>query len=812
MALSELYTPDTSYLPSSAIYPPSAFTYEWSNPNSGQYYQSFNTTGKGTIDQTFTSMIRRNDVYSMGAYMSFLYNHDGSSATGMNVKVVKNSFGKNNECPTMVSNEQGAGYGAFDLFASGGNTRFYEDCKYSPGVVSYDVNYSQRFGVNVAYNDIVLYPYFNVFYKSGNSYIELTNQNYNQLKSLFETYNEVYVYKIQLNTYVGIQTNDTVNRQSAYLRPFIQFAGNIPKIEEQYLGWQSRYWSKIVGEESGVFLIRVPSNSPIFYSPMWLTSESSYVYTGNMNDNPMMICPYDVNTLCTTFPYRGITSMPMYGIADLAIITNMMDAFGYNWAKTQASAISSKTGTHCTDPNIRCPVIDNEGGLITMDVHEGTDIAYYASDNPDCNYNWDTGAEDYSGIDQIEVREIYIEPEQPTVEPMEDDVELVQPVIATSGGTQMWLMSFLDADEFFTYLWNPDGTIWDDIVKGASLLGNNPMDCVISLRLFPIHNLMSYLTYEHKRIGFGRTFLAANTTQWLTGLHITSTNVIVLDVGTFTFNDIGLKKDFRDYEPYTDYSLYIPFCGIVPLQAIECINTHMSIKMIVDLLTGSCTAVVFTNGVPYKYINGQIGIEVPVTGRDMSSYANTVLGAALGGGAVGGKASSKGVSKAGSTASDMSAMAAGKRAAGVAAMEGGFGGGVNMGLQNIAEANQLSGAAFATGAAGVALGLGFTVAGAAIAGGAAALSNSPAIESVGSNTPATCLSKPMYPYLIVRRSECWIPTNYEKLYGRPLQQGGKISDFAGFSTFGNVKLENITNATSEEKTLISELLTTGVYI
>ena len=67
--------------------------------------------------------------------------------------------------------------------------------------------------------------------------------------------------------------------------------------------------------------------------------------------------------------------------------------------------------------------------------------------------------------------------------------------------------------------------------------------------------------------------------------------------------------------------------------------------------------------------------------------------------------------------------------AGVAAMEGGFGGGVNMGLQNIAEANQLSGAAFATGAAGVALGLGFTVAGAAIAGGAAALSNSPAIES-----------------------------------------------------------------------------------
>ena len=74
------------------------------------------------------------------------------------------------------------------------------------------------------------------------------------------------------------------------------------------------------------------------------------------------------------------------------------------------------------------------------------------------------------------------------------------------------------------------------------------------------------------------------------------------------------------------------------------------------------------------------------------------------------------------------------------------------------------------------------------------------------------LAKPLFPYFIVMRSESWIPDNYAKLHGRPLQQGGKVKDFSGYSTFSNIKMENIGVATSEEKTLISKILASGVYI
>ena len=97
------------------------------------------------------------------------------------------------------------------------------------------------------------------------------------------------------------------------------------------------------------------------------------------------------------------------------------------------------------------------------------------------------------------------------------------------------------------------------------------------------------------------------------------------------------------------------------------------------------------------------------------------------------------------------------------------------------------------------------VAGAAIGGTIAALTNAPAVENAGSNAPAMGLAKPLYPYFIVQRSECWIPENYNKLYGRPLNEGGKVSDFSGFSTFGNLKLEGFSNATPEEKLLINSL-------
>ena len=192
---------------------------------------------------------------------------------------------------------------------------------------------------------------------------------------------------------------------------------------------------------------------------------------------------------------------------------------------------------------------------------------------------------------------------------------------------------------------------------------------------------------------------------------------------------------------------------------------------------------------------------MPLTGRNLSNYANTVMSAALGGSTAGGLIGNKAAKTAQANGYGDSAdnWAHASQA-------------LKSGSVNVADSfanDALMGPALANPAV---MGLAFGVAGAGIGGTISALTNAPAIESKGSNTPATSLSKPFYPYLIVRHSDTWYPENYNKLYGRPLMQGGVVGDFHGFSTFGNIKVDNIEYATSEEKVLISELLTKGVYI
>ena len=271
-------------------------------------------------------------------------------------------------------------------------------------------------------------------------------------------------------------------------------------------------------------------------------------------------------------------------------------------------------------------------------------------------------------------------------------------------------------------------------------------------------------------------------------------------------------NDFRDYEPYSQYSIYIPFVGVVSVSAIECINTTLSIKMIIDLVTGACTAVVFTNGVPYKYLDGMIGIEVPVTGRAMGQYGQQILGAAMGG--IGAGLAMGNKSGATSAAASIGAQGFSENmsAMGHNLSNMAFGGASSYGMSMGASAIGHGAAALASAALPIATAGAFALGGALLGGAMSALVNNPAPQSAGSNVPAMGLAKPLYPYFIVQRSESWIPDNYEKLYGRFLQRGGKIGDFLGFSTFGNVNVDGISGATNNEKVLITKLLTKGVYL
>lgn len=180
------------------------------------------------------------------------------------------------------------------------------------------------------------------------------------------------------------------------------------------------------------------------------------------------------------------------------------------------------------------------------------------------------------------------------------------------------------------FLWNADETKFQEIVKGLALMGENPMNGIIDLRLFPFNVALKNSATQAEPIVIGRTNTGVN------GIKLTENVNSLIDLGECTF--FTKFKNFLDYEPYTTAQIYIPYIGVVPVSTAEFMGHRISVKMIVDYTTGAGTAIVFKDDIPFIYRNGVVGVSIPMTGNDSASYANTVIGNVVGG-AVGGVSS-----------------------------------------------------------------------------------------------------------------------------------------------------------------------------
>lgn len=180
------------------------------------------------------------------------------------------------------------------------------------------------------------------------------------------------------------------------------------------------------------------------------------------------------------------------------------------------------------------------------------------------------------------------------------------------------------------FLWNADETKFQEIVKGLALMGENPMNGIIDLRLFPFNVALKNSATQAEPIVIGRTNTGVN------GIKLTENVNSLIDLGECTF--FTKFKNFLDYEPYTTAQLYIPYIGVVPVSTAEFMGHRISVKMIVDYTTGAGTAIVFKDDIPFIYRNGVVGVSIPMTGNDSASYASTVIGNVIGG-AVGGVSS-----------------------------------------------------------------------------------------------------------------------------------------------------------------------------
>lgn len=322
-----------------------------------------------------------------------------------------------------------------------------------------------------------------------------------------------------------------------------------------------------------------------------------------------------------------------------------------------------------------------------------------------------------------------------------DKINLNKPSLTTTGiFNRTFALTANSIKSLANYLWNTDETIFNEIVKGLSLMGGNPIDGLIDLRLYPFDVSAKADGGNSKSIVVGRTDTKVN------GIEINNYNA-VLDLGNCTFfPNFG---NFLDYEPFTTASLYIPYVGIVPISTADFMGQTISCKMVVDITTGSCTAIVFANDIPIIYKNGNIGVEVPMTGTNSAEYASRIAGGLTSG------------------ATDIALGATSKSVGQVVSGVG------------------------------------------AIADSALSVNNT-MYNTAGSSSPACGLWQPQNCYFIIQRPVPIVPENYGHTVGYACNYQAKIGDCSGYTQTYNVDVSSI-NAPESEKNAIAGILNNGFY-
>ena len=167
-----------------------------------------------------------------------------------------------------------------------------------------------------------------------------------------------------------------------------------------------------------------------------------------------------------------------------------------------------------------------------------------------------------------------------------------------------------------------DGT-YEAIINGLKLFGANPMNALIDLRLYPFDvKSLPTVSSNQQDIILGR-----HNTQ-VEGYLMTTNSTAILDLGAIYIKE--KHHSFLDYEPYTKINLYIPYIGSIEILPSIYMNRTLSVKLIVDFITGAATAVVYCNGIPMVYQNGIMGISVAMTGDNAAEYANGIIGNIVG--------------------------------------------------------------------------------------------------------------------------------------------------------------------------------------
>lgn len=306
----------------------------------------------------------------------------------------------------------------------------------------------------------------------------------------------------------------------------------------------------------------------------------------------------------------------------------------------------------------------------------------------------------------------------------------------------------------------------EDLQFVNQLFKGDPMQALVGVNLSPL----ALTAVGHPNIHF----LGQDT-------GIASDGVITdqyqeIDCGSIEIKN-WMKNSYLDFSPFTKIKVILPYIGAMDLNVDDLkyktdnngkrLPVTISLKYVIDALTGSCVAHLFVNNSLHYEASGNCFINIPLTQKDYSAEMQAIKQA------IAGTADSL-VKGAG-----LMAMGTGAGAGAIGAMVAGtlFGGAVNVAAQH------------------------------------------PDIRYVGGNTGATTGYMGFdRPFLLIEQPVLARPASDEHFIGMPSYITDTIGSFYNssnskpqFAKFNEVHLENI-NCLEQERNEILQYLTNGVMI
>ena len=280
------------------------------------------------------------------------------------------------------------------------------------------------------------------------------------------------------------------------------------------------------------------------------------------------------------------------------------------------------------------------------------------------------------------------------------------------------------------YLWSTD------IANTLRKMYSDPMDCILGLYVLPF---APQDVTESVDIYLGNVNL--NTKAGLVNSYQEEYVAGVIEVRPY-------NHDVRDFSPYSEYYLYLPYIGIVELNAEDIVGAKLTIYYDVDLISGSILAKIQVergnmNVCLYQFAGSCI-YRLPISKSEMSNIIDISANSALG------------IATSVATGSIIPAAISASQTA------------MHAGLTNKVSQGQM------------------------IAGNANIMSNT-------------------QPYMIIKHKTPQTPTNFNKFYGKPTFKTVTLKNQSGFTKVRDINLSNI-NLTSTEIDELESLLKEGVII